>query len=182
MSDRDADFTDRTKRRILDRSQGACECHRVPQLPTFGVGCGQLLGPGNTFLEHIVPKELGGGSDEDNGAALTKTCWRIKTQCYDLPAIADAKRQQDRQHGIGGPGRGRRRMRGGRHSAETIGMDGTVRPRLTLTEKLIRDGRLDPRSLPAAAAARDQAPAPNAVVGDTVAPLARVPLIGNEPT
>ncbi len=145
-------FSDPVKRHILDRSGGICECHLVPQLPTFGVGCGALLGPGNTFLEHIIPRELGGRDNLDNGAALVKTCWKVKTAAYDLPAIADAKRQQDRQFGIGGPGRGRAPMRGGRFSSESRGMDGRVKPRLTLTERLVAGGIVHPDALRAALA------------------------------
>ena len=143
-------FSDPIKRDILDRSGGLCECHLVPQLPTFGVGCGSHLGPGNTFLEHIVPRELGGGDTLSNGAALVKTCWKVKTAAYDLPAIADAKRQQDRQFGIGGDGRGRTPMRGGRFSRESRGMDGRVKTRLSLTEKLVAGGIVHPDALQAA--------------------------------
>ena len=39
---------------------------------------------------------------------------------------------------------GRRPMRGGRKSRETIGMDGKIRPRLNLTQKLLRAGVIDP--------------------------------------
>ncbi len=145
-------FPDPVKRELLDRSGGICECHLVPQLPTFGVGCGALLGPGNTFLEHIVPRELGGRDDLSNGAALVKTCWKVKTAAYDLPAIADAKRQQDRQFGIGGPGQGRSPMRGGRFSPESRSIDGRVKPRRSLTIKLVDAGIVHPDALRAAMA------------------------------
>ncbi len=148
-------FPSPVKREMLDRSGGKCECHRVPQLPTYGIGCGSLLGPGNTFHEHIIPVELKGPSTAANGACLCKTCWRLKTDVYDLPVIADAKRQHDRQFAIGGDGRGRNPMPGGRFSEESRGMDGRVKARKSLTRRLIEIGRIDPAAL---AAARGEEP------------------------
>jgi hypothetical protein len=145
------DFPNPVKREMADRSGGICECHRVPQLPTYKVGgCGSLLGPGNTFYEHVIPHEIGGPSTADNGAVLVKTCWRLKTDVYDLPIIADAKRQQDRDRGIGGDGQGRYPMRGGRNSSETIGFDRVPRQRLNLTQKLLAAGIIDADALAAA--------------------------------
>jgi hypothetical protein len=148
---RNADFPDKVKDAALDRSGGICECHRVPQLPTYKIGgCGCLLGPGNTFIEHIVPRELGGGNDISNAAALSKTCWRLKTDTYDLPTIAEAKRERRAHFGIGTPGKGRSPMRGGRASDETKRMDGRVDVRRRLTDKLVAIGVIDPAALAAA--------------------------------
>jgi hypothetical protein len=94
------EFTSETKRQAYERSGGICECHRVPWLPTFGRGCGCALGPGNVFYEHIIPDNIGGDNSLDNCAVLCKTCWRAKTDTYDLPVIADANRQRDRARGI----------------------------------------------------------------------------------
>lgn len=92
------EFTAATKREALERSGGACECHRVPQL---AVKCGGLaLGAGNTFFEHIICDAIGPDNSLDNCAVLTKTCWRAKTAGYDLPVIAKTKRQADRNSGI----------------------------------------------------------------------------------
>lgn len=105
------EFPASVQREALERSHGACECYLVPQLPTFGTGCGCALGPGNTFFEHITPCELGGNNSIENAAVLVKTCWRAKTDCYDLPIIAKAKRNFDSNNGIRRP---RRLLPGGR--------------------------------------------------------------------
>ena len=108
------EFTSETKRLAYTRSGGMCECALVPWLPTFGVGCGCALGPGNVFYEHIIPDNIGGDNSLGNCAVLTKTCWRAKTSGYDLPTIADANRQRDRARGI--KPRSWRPMPGGRNS------------------------------------------------------------------
>lgn len=93
-------FTKATQRAAHARSNGICECHRVWQLPTYKTGCGVKLSPGNIFYEHIEPDRLGGLNDLDNCAALSKTCWKIKTSGFDRPKIDKSKRQQDRARGI----------------------------------------------------------------------------------
>ena len=144
------EFSPGTKRAARERAAGICECARVPQLMAIlrNRPCGRPLGPGNTFYEHIVPAELGGDGSLDNCACLVRTCWRLKTDLFDLPVIADAARQEDRHSGIGGPGRGRHPMRGGRQSPESRGMDGRVRQRLTLTQKLRLAGITGPQPQP----------------------------------
>lgn len=94
------EFSPDTRRQALIRSKGFCECHRVPQLPTFGVGCGVKLSIGNIYFEHIVCDALDGDNSIDNCAALTKTCWRAKSYAYDIPVIAKVKRQRDKSFGI----------------------------------------------------------------------------------
>lgn len=88
------------KREALRRSAGICECHRVPQIPTFRIGCGVRLGPGNTFFEHVTPDALRPDNSLANCAALCKTCWAAKSDTFDKPVIAEAKRRFDRHHGI----------------------------------------------------------------------------------
>lgn len=95
------EFPNSVKRAARERAGGICECHRVPQLPTFRKGCGCSLGPGNTFYEHIDPDGLCGEPSLENAAVLVKTCWSIKTSTYDIPKVAQAKRRQDRASGIG---------------------------------------------------------------------------------
>jgi hypothetical protein len=123
------EFTTATQREALARSKGVCECHRVPQLATYGIGCDVPLGPGNTFFEHIVPCELGGDNDIDNCAALSRTCWKAKTANYDLRVIAKAKRNFDKDNGIRDPWK--KRLPGGRHSAFKLKMNGQVVDRRT---------------------------------------------------
>lgn len=117
------EFPTSVKREALRRSGGFCECARVSQLPTFGTGCGQRLGIGNTFFEHIVCDNLDGEPTLENCAALVKTCFRIKTDTYDLPVIAKVKRQRDKSFGIRGT---LRPLPGGRSSDLKKRMDGTV--------------------------------------------------------
>lgn len=117
------EFSPLTKRLALARSKGICECHLVSQLPTFGKGCGQPLGIGNTFFEHIICDGLDGEPTIENCAALVKTCFRIKTDTYDLPVIAKVKRQRDKSFGIRGT---LQPLPGGRSSDLKKKMDGTV--------------------------------------------------------
>lgn len=91
-------FTARTKREAFTRSQGICECQRIPNWP-YPV-CGRPLTQGNTRYEHIDPDEISGRNDLDNCACLTKTCWRLKTDTYDRPVIAKSNRVRDRARGI----------------------------------------------------------------------------------
>jgi 5-methylcytosine-specific restriction enzyme A len=98
------EFTSATKRLMYERSGGICECHRVPAMSP----CGRPLGPGNTFYEHVIQCALGGDNSPDNGAVLTRTCWKLKTSKQDLPVIAKVKRIRDRHRGI--VARGRRIM------------------------------------------------------------------------
>ncbi len=93
------EFPSETRRQAYKRSNGICECHRIPWLnrPT---GCGVKLGPGNVFYEHITPDAIRPDNSIENCAALAKTCWSEKTATYDLPLIAKSDRQQDRHRGI----------------------------------------------------------------------------------
>lgn len=95
-------FPAKIMRQALTRAGGICECHRVPQLMDIlkGQPCGARLNVGDTFYEHIVCTELRPDNSLDNCAVLTRTCWRLKTDRYDLPAIAEAKRRGDRHNGI----------------------------------------------------------------------------------
>lgn len=102
------EFTKATRREAYARSGGVCECHRVPSLPTYRVGCGQALSSGNVFYEHVDPDGAGGKPTLENCAALVKTCWRIKTDTYDRPLVAKVIRQADRNMGIGRSTSGRR--------------------------------------------------------------------------
>jgi len=92
------EFSKDTKRQAFARSGGICECHLIPHV--FKVACGLPLGEGNTFYEHIDPSRISGRNDLDNCAALTKTCWKIKTAHYDQPIIARVRKREDRAHGI----------------------------------------------------------------------------------
>lgn len=96
-------FSSETKREAVKRSGGICECHRMAKagVPGFMAdGCGVHIGVGNTFFEHINTDYHSSDNSIENCAALTRTCWKIKTATYDLPRIAETKRQWDRRFGI----------------------------------------------------------------------------------
>ena len=103
------EFPASVQREALQRSRGICECHLIPHV--FKVFCGAALGPGNTFFEHIDCDALRKDNSIRNCAALTKTCWRYKTDHHDLPIIAKAQRNFDSNNGIRRP---RRLLPGGR--------------------------------------------------------------------
>lgn len=116
MTHRRRNFPNSVKRDANNRSNGICECHLLAKagVPGFSVeGCGVRLTTGHTRYEHINPDTLFGLNDLDNCAVLTTTCWRIKTDTYDLPKIAKARRQADRHMGIR---RSHRPMPGSRES------------------------------------------------------------------
>lgn len=94
------EFTSKTKDAALKRSQGFCECHRVPTLPTFGKGCGQRLGPANTFYEHINQAFIADDNSLDNCAAIVRTCWKLKTDTVDKPVVSRVKRKRRSNFGI----------------------------------------------------------------------------------
>lgn len=103
MIHRRKEFSSKTKREAYQRSKGICECHRLAARGIAGFsigGCGVALRSGSVFYEHIHCDALSGLNDLDNAAVLTKTCWRRKTDTHDLPRIAKANRQRDRNRGI----------------------------------------------------------------------------------
>lgn len=97
------EFTSETKRLAVKRSGGICECHLLAKagVPGFRLdGCGLRIGVGNTFYEHVDPSFNSNNNALDNCAVLVKTCWRSKTDKFDLPKIAKTKRQQNMRFGI----------------------------------------------------------------------------------
>lgn len=98
------EFDKPTRRAAYQRSGGVCECHLLAKhgIPGFSAeGCGQKLYEGNIRYEHIVCDAIKKNNSLANCAVLTTTCWRRKTDTYDLPTIAKADRQFDRTIGIG---------------------------------------------------------------------------------
>lgn len=96
-------FTKQTQREAFERSGGICECHLLGKagIPGFSPeGCGVPLRSGSIFYEHINPSAICGRNDLENAATLTKTCWRRKTDTFDLPTIAKSNRVQDGARGI----------------------------------------------------------------------------------
>lgn len=116
------EFTAETKRQAYARSNGICECHRIPWLNRPN-GCGVKLTAGNIFHEHINPDNIRRDNSLDNAACLTKTCFREKTDRYDRKIIAKSNHVRDAHIGaivapqqviVGSKASGwRQRMRGG---------------------------------------------------------------------
>jgi hypothetical protein len=107
-----ANFSHSIKRAAIARATNPagiviCECHRVPQLMVIldHKPCGVALVTGHIRFEHIICDEIREDVSLDNCAVLTTTCWRLKTDRYDLPVIAKVKRQADRHVGIRGSSR-----------------------------------------------------------------------------
>lgn len=90
------EFPTAVKRDADKRANGICKCHRIPGWK----GCGQPLGRGNRFYEHIIQCGAGGDNSLENSAMLTHTCWKKKTATQDLPIVAKVKRVRDRDRGI----------------------------------------------------------------------------------
>ena len=93
------EFSKETKRLAFARSNGVCECHRIPELGR-PEGCGVYLRVGHINYEHVFQDALGGDNDLENCAVLVRNCWREKTDEIDLPLIAKNNRQADGARGI----------------------------------------------------------------------------------
>ena len=116
------EFSKDVRREAHARSGGICECYRIVGVPgLIPGGCGQPLGTGNTFYEHILPDNIEPRPVLENCAVLTKTCWKLKTK-YDLPLIAKNNRVRDNDWGITKPSR----MPGSRQSKWKKRMSGEV--------------------------------------------------------
>jgi 5-methylcytosine-specific restriction endonuclease McrA len=87
------EFSKQTKRDAFLRANGKCE----------GENCGARLTLGKFHYDHVIPDGLGGEPSLDNCAVLCMACHSEKTRKRDVPAIAKAKRIEDRQRGIRKP-------------------------------------------------------------------------------
>ena len=97
------EFTGPTKRAAFKRSNGICECARVPFLMRIldGNPCGVRLTVGNTEYHHILADFFRPDNSLENAAVLTKTCHALSTDYNEKREIARAKRREDRHRGIG---------------------------------------------------------------------------------
>jgi 5-methylcytosine-specific restriction endonuclease McrA len=82
------EFPNRVKRDAAVRANGKCE------------QCGLRLRSGEYHYDHVIPDGLGGEPILSNCEVLCRTCHNIKTRTKDVPAIAKAKRNFDRERGI----------------------------------------------------------------------------------
>lgn len=101
MSNR-AEFSKKTKRQALERSQLKCEAIGAMYGLDNGVKCGVSLAFGVEF-DHIVLAANGGDNSLDNCAAVCIKCHRFKTQHHDVPMAAKTVRVQDKARGITAP-------------------------------------------------------------------------------
>lgn len=92
-----ANFSPQTKRDAYDRSQGICECHRIPHL--FPNPCGQPFDSKGIEYDHIDPDAISKRNDLDNCATLRRQCHSIKTKT-DRKVIAKSNHVQDKARGI----------------------------------------------------------------------------------
>lgn len=122
-----ANFSKLTQRLALARSKGICECHLIPHV--FDKPCGQKLGTGNTFFEHIDCDALTKDNSLANCAVLVKTCWAYKSAHYDAPVIARAIRRYDHHNGIKDPWK--RKLPGNKSSPFKLKIGGGVVDRVT---------------------------------------------------
>jgi hypothetical protein len=92
------EFTAATKRDAFARSDGICECHRIPWLNRPN-GCGVALVAGAIFYEHLVQDAIRQDNSLSNCAVLSRTCWKEKTARIDLPTIAKSNRTRAKHIG-----------------------------------------------------------------------------------
>lgn len=93
------EFSKKTKRDALERSQMRCEASG----PLYGLEEGQRcsipLSNGVEF-DHELAASNGGGNSIDNCKAVCLRCHRWKTTQLDTPRAAKTKRQSDKAKGI----------------------------------------------------------------------------------
>lgn len=95
------EFSKQVKRDAFNRANGYCE----GKLAGSDERCPCKLAPGKFHYDHDLPDWLGGEPTLENCAVLCIPCHHDKTAGRDMPAIAKAKRIQDRERGIQSPSR-----------------------------------------------------------------------------
>lgn len=90
------EFGKPVKRAALDRAAGRCE----GILSGSDERCPCPLTPGRFHFDHDLPDWMGGQPTLENCVVLCIPCHHEKTAGVDIPAIAKAKRIQDRERGI----------------------------------------------------------------------------------
>jgi len=111
------EFTKQTKRDAFERCEGLCEGIRPD-----GERCSANLGKKLHHFDHIIPDAIGGDNSLQNCQVLCKPCHDDKTRKIDVPIIAKAKRNYDKDRGIRKPSR----FPGSRDSRWKKKMDGSV--------------------------------------------------------
>lgn len=85
----------RKKRALIALRAGGC-CEK----------CHAKLKVGEGEADHILPVELGGESEVENGQWLCRVCHRVKTT-DDIQCMRKAERMHDKHHGIFPPSKAR---------------------------------------------------------------------------
>lgn len=80
-------FTRKQKAEMALRANGCCQI------------CGMRLKTGEGDADHILPVELGGESEIENGQWICRPCHKAKT-AKDIGMMRKAERQRDRHTGI----------------------------------------------------------------------------------
>ncbi len=120
------EFSVRTRRQALERSQGRCEASGpIYGLPS-GKRCCAPLSAGVDFDHFPVRAADGGDNSLANCVAVCRTCHRYKTRKFDIPAIAKGKRVSDRHKGIRKAGNGFATNKTGPFKRK---LDGSIVPR-----------------------------------------------------
>lgn len=78
------EFPAKVKVAAFQRANGRCEA------------CTAKLMPGKIRYDHILPDQLGGEPTLENCACICSACHTAKTSRQDVPAIAKAKRIQQK--------------------------------------------------------------------------------------
>lgn len=89
------EFSKPVRRAARERAAGHCEGTRPD-----GLRCNAVLQDGRYHYDHDIPDGLGGEPELWNCKVLCLVCHKEKTTTRDVPAIAKAKRVEDRFHGI----------------------------------------------------------------------------------
>lgn len=109
------EFSKPIMRDAFNRAGGKCE------------HCTRKLYTGDIHYDHRIPDAMGGEPTLANCQVLCRSCHSVKTTKADVPAIAKAKRLEDKRLGI--KLRKSRPMPGSRASGIKRKFDGTVERR-----------------------------------------------------
>ena len=97
------EFTTKTKREALLRSQGYCEAVGTVYGLEAGQRCNAPLSYGVEFDHYPVQATEEDSNNVENCVSVCKTCHKHKTRTFDVPTQAKSKRVKDRHLGIKKP-------------------------------------------------------------------------------
>lgn len=97
-----AEFSKKTKRQALERSQMRCEAIGAMYGLDEGIRCTMPLSHGVNF-DHIILDANSKDNSLENCAAVCLRCHGWKTRKHDIPMAAKTVRMQDKARGISAP-------------------------------------------------------------------------------